>query len=231
MTSSATRRWASSRRSAPTSRPSPPVTGSSSRSRSAAARAGCASTACRASARRPRCASRARAQPCSATPQLYGSVPGGQAEYLRVPQAQYTHIKVPARARRRPVRLPLRRPARRPGRRSRTPTPSRRAPCSCSGSARSATWRAASRCTAGVRQVIGVDRVDAPARPRPQPRRDHRRPARRRRRCRGCRPRPDRRPRRGCRGRRGRHGGARVPGRRGAPTRSCPSCPTPSASG
>jgi threonine dehydrogenase-like Zn-dependent dehydrogenase len=27
---------------------------------------------------------------------LYGSVPGGQAEYLRVPQAQFTHIKVPA---------------------------------------------------------------------------------------------------------------------------------------
>ena len=27
---------------------------------------------------------------------LYGGVPGGQAEYLRVPQAQYTHIKVPA---------------------------------------------------------------------------------------------------------------------------------------
>jgi threonine dehydrogenase-like Zn-dependent dehydrogenase len=26
---------------------------------------------------------------------LYGQVPGGQAEYLRVPQAQYTHIKVP----------------------------------------------------------------------------------------------------------------------------------------
>ncbi|WP_072805970.1 zinc-dependent alcohol dehydrogenase [Rhodococcoides yunnanense] len=26
---------------------------------------------------------------------LYGSVPGGQAEYLRVPQAQNTHIKVP----------------------------------------------------------------------------------------------------------------------------------------
>lgn len=26
---------------------------------------------------------------------LYGSVPGGQAQYLRVPQAQYTHIKVP----------------------------------------------------------------------------------------------------------------------------------------
>ena len=27
--------------------------------------------------------------------QLYGEVPGGQAEYLRVPQAQFTHIKVP----------------------------------------------------------------------------------------------------------------------------------------
>ena len=26
---------------------------------------------------------------------LYGEVPGGQAEYLRVPQAQYSHIKVP----------------------------------------------------------------------------------------------------------------------------------------
>ncbi|MGP3706945.1 zinc-dependent alcohol dehydrogenase [Gordonia paraffinivorans] len=28
--------------------------------------------------------------------ELYGSVPGGQAEYLRVPQAQFTHVKVPA---------------------------------------------------------------------------------------------------------------------------------------
>ena len=26
---------------------------------------------------------------------LYGSLPGGQAQYLRVPQAEYTHIKVP----------------------------------------------------------------------------------------------------------------------------------------
>ena len=26
---------------------------------------------------------------------LYGAVPGGQAEYLRVPQAEFTHIKVP----------------------------------------------------------------------------------------------------------------------------------------
>lgn len=30
--------------------------------------------------------------------ELYGSVPGGQAEYLRVPQAQSTHIKVPGDA-------------------------------------------------------------------------------------------------------------------------------------
>ncbi|BBY27980.1 zinc-dependent alcohol dehydrogenase [Mycolicibacterium sediminis] len=27
--------------------------------------------------------------------ELYGSVPGGQAEYLRIPQAQFTHVKVP----------------------------------------------------------------------------------------------------------------------------------------
>ena len=27
--------------------------------------------------------------------ELYGAVPGGQAELLRVPQAQFTHIKVP----------------------------------------------------------------------------------------------------------------------------------------
>lgn len=26
---------------------------------------------------------------------LYGQVPGGQAEYLRVPQAQFTHVKLP----------------------------------------------------------------------------------------------------------------------------------------
>ncbi len=28
--------------------------------------------------------------------ELYGEVPGGQAELLRIPQAQFTHIKVPA---------------------------------------------------------------------------------------------------------------------------------------
>jgi threonine dehydrogenase-like Zn-dependent dehydrogenase len=33
---------------------------------------------------------------CSDTPKLYGQVPGGQAELLRVPQAQFGPIKVPA---------------------------------------------------------------------------------------------------------------------------------------
>ena len=41
---------------------------------------------------------------------LYGQVPGGQAEFLRVPQAQFGPIKVQGPARR-PLRLPLRRPA------------------------------------------------------------------------------------------------------------------------
>ena len=44
---------------------------------------------------------------------LYGEVAGGQAEYLRVPQAQYTHIKVPDDGARRTLRLSLRRAAHR----------------------------------------------------------------------------------------------------------------------
>ena len=43
--------------------------------------------------------------------ELYGEVPGGQAELLRVPQAQFTHIKVPDGPAGRALRLPLRRPA------------------------------------------------------------------------------------------------------------------------
>jgi threonine dehydrogenase-like Zn-dependent dehydrogenase len=42
---------------------------------------------------------------------LYGQVPGGQAEYLRVPQAHYGPIKGAVRAARRSLRLPLRRAA------------------------------------------------------------------------------------------------------------------------
>ena len=55
----------------------------------------CGQRPARRSARRPRCASTARARRCSATRKLYGQVPGGQAEYLRVPQAQFGPIKVP----------------------------------------------------------------------------------------------------------------------------------------
>ncbi len=42
---------------------------------------------------------------------LYGQVPGGQAEFLRVPQAQFGPIKVPEGPAGRPLRLPLRRAA------------------------------------------------------------------------------------------------------------------------
>ena len=42
---------------------------------------------------------------------LYGEVPGGQAEYLRVPQAQFMPIKVPEGPPRRALPLPLRRAA------------------------------------------------------------------------------------------------------------------------
>ena len=38
--------------------------------------------------------------------ELYGQVPGGQAEYLRVPEAQFTHILCPTDARR-PLHRPL----------------------------------------------------------------------------------------------------------------------------
>ena len=67
----------------------------SCRSRSRAGTASCASTGSRASARRRRTATRAWARASSATRKLYGEVPGGQAELLRVPQAHYRPIKVP----------------------------------------------------------------------------------------------------------------------------------------
>ena len=50
---------------------------------------------------------------------LYGQVPGGQAEFLRVPQAHYGPIKVPEGPAGRPLPVPLRRAAHRvAGRRS-----------------------------------------------------------------------------------------------------------------
>ena len=42
---------------------------------------------------------------------LYGQVPGGQAEYLRVPHAHFGPIKVPEGPVGRPLPVPLRRPA------------------------------------------------------------------------------------------------------------------------
>ena len=72
---------------------------------------------------------------------LYGQVPGGQAEYLRVPQAQYGPIKVPEGPPRRSLRLPLRRAAHRlAGGRVRE-HPRGRVGRRASASARSATCR------------------------------------------------------------------------------------------
>ena len=134
------------------------ATGSSSRSRSPAGTASCATSSSTRSARPRRCASRAWAPRCSATPSSTAQVPGGQAEYLRVPQAQYTHDQGARRPARRPLRLPLRRAADRvAGRRVRRRSPTA-APSSCSASARSATWPAASPHHRGHR-VIGVDLV------------------------------------------------------------------------
>ena len=52
-------------------------------------------TGCSRSARPRRCTSTAPAPRCFGYTKLYGQVAGGQAEYLRVPQAQYGPIKVP----------------------------------------------------------------------------------------------------------------------------------------
>ena len=160
------------------------ATASSCRSRCRAATASCATSSCTRSARRPRCASTACGAALFGYSKLYGEVPGGQAEYLRVPQAQFTHIKVPRRPGGRAVRLPLRRAAHRvAGRRVRR-HPARRHASSCSGSARSATCPPGSRMHQGAR-VIGVDLVPErlerarqrgrrghrPQRPRERPRR------------------------------------------------------------
>ena len=77
---------------------------------------------------------------------LYGEVPGAQAEYLRVPQAQFMPIKVPEGP---PTSGSCSSPTccRPPGSPWSTPTSPRAEPCWCSGSAPSATWPAASRPT------------------------------------------------------------------------------------
>jgi threonine dehydrogenase-like Zn-dependent dehydrogenase len=80
---------------------------------------------------------------------LYGEVAGGQAEFLRVPQAQYTHIKVPEGP---PDEASSTSPTccRPPGRRSSTPTSPTAGASACSASGRSATWPPGSRCTAAT---------------------------------------------------------------------------------
>src|SRR6478752_737299 len=74
---------------------------------------------------------------------LYGEVAGGQAEYLRVPQAQYTHIKVPQDGPdERTCTCPTCCPP--PGRPSSTPKSPGAARWWCSASGRSGRWRAGS---------------------------------------------------------------------------------------
>ena len=78
---------------------------------------------------------------------LYGEVPGAQAEFLRVP-AGAVHADQGARGpARRAVPVPLRRAAHRLAVRGVRRRARRAAPCSSSGSARSATWPPGSRCT------------------------------------------------------------------------------------
>jgi hypothetical protein len=78
---------------------------------------------------------------------LYGQVPGGQAEYLRVPQAQYGPIKVPdGPPDDRFVYCPTSADGVAGGRVRRDPDGGT---WSSSGSVRSATWPGGSRCTAG----------------------------------------------------------------------------------
>ena len=55
----------------------------------------CDRRACSRSARRPRSREHGMGAALFGYTKLYGQVPGGQAEYLRVPQAQFGPIKVP----------------------------------------------------------------------------------------------------------------------------------------
>ena len=139
---------------------------------------------------------------------LYGSVPGGQAEYLRVPQAHFGPIKVPRRAPRRALPLPVRHPAHRLAGGGVRRRPRRAARWRCSGWARSGQFCARIARHLGVGRVIGVDLVPerlALAGEHGAEALDIARRRRRRRRA----DRADRRPRAGRGHRRGRHGGAR----------------------
>ena len=94
-TSSATSRWASSRRSAPRSRAAAGRPGRRAVQHLLRRTASCATRASTRSARRPRYRDQGKGAALFGYTKLYGEVPGGQAEYLRVPQANYGPIKVP----------------------------------------------------------------------------------------------------------------------------------------
>ena len=135
------------------------ATASSSRSTSPAGTAGCASAASTPSARPPRCATRARARRLFGYTSLYGSVPGGQAEYLRVPAG-------PVRARSRcptgtrtSASSTSRTSCRPRGRACSSPTCRPGGTSPSSGSARSASSPPGSAEHLGAGRVIGVDLV------------------------------------------------------------------------
>ena len=94
-TSSATSSWASSRRSARVAEPRPSVTGSSSRSTSPAGAAGCAIAACFAQCETTQNTASGKGASLFGYTSLYGAVPGGQAEYVRVPHADFGPIVMP----------------------------------------------------------------------------------------------------------------------------------------
>ena len=133
------------RRRSPTSRS---ATASSSRSTSPAATASCATTGLQSQCETTQVREQGTGAALFGYTKLYGQVPGGQAEYLRVPAGPVRPDQGARGAARRPVRLPLRRAAHGvAGRRVRR-RPRRRHASSCSGSARSATWPPASPSTA-----------------------------------------------------------------------------------
>ena len=139
---------------------------------------------------------------------LYGQVPGGQAEYLRVPQAQFGPIKVPERVR--PTSASSTSPTccPPPGRRSSTRRFPRAARWPCSGSARSARCAARIALHRGAGEVVGIDLVAERLEHGQRARHPHHRRARARRHRRDA-ARAHRRPRPRLGDRRGRHGGAR----------------------
>ena len=197
--------------------PAGPATGWSCRSTSPAGTAGCARAGCTPSARRPRSGREGKGAALFGYTSLYGSVPGGQAEYLRVPQAQFGPIKVPRRAPRTSSSCSCPTSCPPPGRRSPTPTSQPRAarwPCSASG--RSASSRCGSPSTSARRGSSASTRCPSGW---PWPRRSGSRRS-------TSAPvddvaehadRAGRRPRPGRGDRRGRHGGARQPAGRAGP--------------